>query len=422
MKKIFVFSIISLIISIFTISTPLEASAQIQNSEFESVGNEVEEDNENNVANSRSAPDDNTNYGEKWYNIANSENENLPDLPHAVDYSTMPELLTYLKPGDLLLERNGEIVGDIFHHIAIVVGIEWDEEYQQNYVVLIESVSMGVKYGLLTPTRFEAKEGVLLRLSDATDIERQSAVEWAKVELNKKYSFNFNIVTKNSTHSNPTWYCSELAWAAYFNQGIYLDQDDNLSSGGSIVFPDEIYEYSNAKTILHSDYSTTLEVSNDTYHTYICNGDVYNEPHKYISYNYCFEKCSICNHNRESVSHNYTNRYVSINSSNHYSYCLCGGRIVENHNFMTHDEYEVCTDCGYTVEVNHVHSYLYQSNRDGLSHMKRCSCGDSVREFCIGRSMIDGTDFCMHCGQNLKTDFVFSSLDAILPEDKENAQ
>jgi hypothetical protein len=89
---------------------------------------------------------------------------------------------------------------------------------------------------------------------------------------------------------------------------------------------------------------------------------------------------------------------------------------------MTHDEYEVCTDCGYTVEVNHVHSYLYQSNRDGLSHMKRCSCGDSVREFCIGRTMIDGTTFCMHCGQNLKTDFDFTSLDAILPEDKENAQ
>lgn len=95
--------------------------------------------------------------GEDWYDIAPDGIH--PQLSHAVDYSVMPELLTYVKPGDLLYERNGTLLGDILHHIAIVVGVVYDDTYDQYYVLLLEAVEDGVTYGLLSPARFEEKAG-----------------------------------------------------------------------------------------------------------------------------------------------------------------------------------------------------------------------------------------------------------------------
>lgn len=403
MKKIFSLPILCVLILSFAIISPLEANAETfyPNSDASTQETSDIANYENTSIDPQSAPGGEESNGEDWYNIA--FDGETPCLPHAVDYSTFPELLSYLKPGDLLFERNGESFGDVFHHIAIVVDVVWDKTYQQEYVLLIESVSEGVKYGLLTPTRFTEKEGVLLRLTDATDAQKQSAVLWAKEELNSGYSFDPTIVTKNPNHSNTTWYCSELAWAAYYWQGIYLDKDDNLSSGGSIVFPDEIYEYDNATTILHSDYDTTLVATNDTYHTYTCNGDIYNEAHTYEVYNSCYEKCSVCNHSRQSSAHAYTNGHVSINSTQHYSYCSCGAKTTETHNFLESGEYKTCSDCGYEIEVDHVHAYVYTPCGFGLRHTKRCSCGDSTTEFCVGRAIIGEPAYCIRCGQRLNT-------------------
>lgn len=424
MKKIFLLPLLCVLIISLSIISPLTANAKTLdvNSNTCSQETNVNCSYENASAESRSSGSGGEEVdGEDWYNIA-SDGE-TPCLPHAVDYSTFPELLSYLKPGDLLFERNGESVGDIFHHIAIVVGVVWDETYQQEYVLLIESVSEGVKYGLLTPTRFTEKEGILLRLTDATDEQKQSAVLWAEEELNSGYSFDPTIVTKNPNHSNTTWYCSELAWAAYYWQGIYLDQDDNLSSGGSIVYPDEIYEYANATTILHSDYATTLVATNDTYHTYTCDGDIYDETHTYEAYNSCYEKCSICNHSRQANAHSYTNRYVYVNSTGHRAYCSCGATVTEAHAFEQLENFKICYDCGYKVNTSsHVHSYIYTSCGDGLRHNKTCACGISTKELCIGTSMAGGISICVHCGQSLNgllsidTDL---STEAILPVTKE---
>ncbi len=49
-------------------------------------------------------------------------------------------------------------------------------------------------------------------------------------------------------------------------------------------------------------------------------------------------------------------------------------------------------------------------------HKKSCSCGDSVRESCVGHSFIGGTSSCVLCGQQLNS---FPELLAIGKEDEE---
>ena len=87
---------------------------------------------------------------------------NAPKLGNqTIDYNQMSELLTYLKPGDIIYETNDSIVGDITKHIAIVYDILWDEEHQQHYVSIIEAYTGGVGYGIMTPNRFEEKKVIL---------------------------------------------------------------------------------------------------------------------------------------------------------------------------------------------------------------------------------------------------------------------
>ena len=364
-------------------------------------------------------PDD-----EDWYDIA-PDGVN-PELPHSVDYSDMPELLSYLKPGDLIYERNGSVVGDILHHIAIVVGVIYDEDLDQEYVLLLEAVSDGVTYGLMTPTRFQEKQAIAIRLTDATEQQKSSAIEWAKMELNEPYwSANIRLnPSKGSQHSQSGWYCSELTWAAYYAQGIYLDLDDNLPSGGSIVFPDEIYQYANATTILHSDYYTSLTVLNSSYHTYSCDGDVYNELHTFEPYNCCYEKCSVCGYKHQIATHNYIDKFLSIDSLTHRAYCKCGAVKTENHSFDEIDGMNICSSCGFSISAEHEHSYYYVPAIRGVSHYKKCSCGVEILQYCFGASIFGEDAYCATCGQlmNKGSGLLMTTAeeDALIPKKDED--
>jgi len=95
-------------------------------------------------------------------------------------------------------------------------------------------------------------------------------------------------------------------------------------------------------------------------------------------YTYCLAGCGY-----ESGSHSYTNKYVSNEVNGHYSYCICGAYITEEHNYVEccYDG-KVCTLCGYKDHTScHTHSYNFAYESSSSSYHKAfCKCGRYVSQ------------------------------------------
>ncbi len=270
----------------------------------------------------------------------------VPKLAHAVDYSQNPNLLKYLKKGDLIYEP--EAGWSITGHTALVVDIAYDATYQQEYVLVVEAVShAGVCYGVLTPNRFNSLKPIIKRVKTATQAQINSAVDWACNQVGKDYFLN--LTTKDADPNNRNWYCSELVWAAFYWQGIYLDQNDNEETGGSVVMPHEINADADLTTIMQHGKTTTITSNGAAMHTITCNSETFTEKHTYITYNSSQVICTVCDH-------------------------------------------------------IHTHSYTYRSCGDGSNHRKVCTCGISTMETCFGITS-GGITTCKKCGQKI-TGFV----------------
>ena len=267
----------------------------------------------------------------------------VPKLAHAVDYSQNPNLLKYLKKGDLIYEP--EAGWSITGHTALVVDIAYDATYQQEYVLVVEAVpNGGVCYGVLTPNRFNTLKDIIKRVKTATQAQINSAVSWACNQVGKSY---FVSTSKSPDPDNEFWYCSELVWAAFYWQGIYLDQNDNEASGGSVVMPHEINADADLTTIMQHGKTTVATSNNTSTHTITCNNETFTENHKYITYNSSQVICAVCD-------------YI------------------------------------------HSHSYtIYRSCGDGVNHRKFCGCGaSSGLESCFGIAL-NGISTCKKCGQKI---------------------
>lgn len=205
----------------------------------------------------------------------------VPKLAYAVDYSQNPNLLKYLKKGDLIYEP--EAGWSITGHTALVVDIAYDATYQQEYVLVVEAApNGGVCYGVLTPNRFNTLKDIIKRVKTATQAQINSAVSWACNQVGKSY---FVSTTKSPDPDNEFWYCSELVWAAFYWQGIYLDQNDNEETGGSVVMPYEINADADLTTIMQHGKTTVATSNNASTHTITCNNETFTEKHTYITYN-----------------------------------------------------------------------------------------------------------------------------------------
>ncbi|MCK4394057.1 VWA domain-containing protein [Candidatus Bipolaricaulota bacterium] len=84
---------------------------------------------------------------------------------------------------------------------------------------VIEALKVGVRETSIA-TWDERTEAMLLDVSATFEV-REEAVDFARGQLGKPYDFNWT--QKNPDYNEPRWYCSELVWAAYFNQGVNLE-------------------------------------------------------------------------------------------------------------------------------------------------------------------------------------------------------
>lgn len=73
------------------------------------------------------------------------------------------------------------------------------------------------------------KKVTVLRVKKAKASQINKAVNFCIKQLNKKYSLDFKHDTKSSEKD---WYCSELVWAAYKNQGINIETTGRLNEPG----------------------------------------------------------------------------------------------------------------------------------------------------------------------------------------------
>ena len=157
--------------------------------------------------------------GGKWYdNIGDSS----PKLNHAASYDKY-NILSTVKKGDIIEETEG-LVAQVTGHIAIVQGKYWDSTYSQYYIRTIEAGINGVVYGVLDDERYDDRGVSVYYVTSATSTQKTDAVTFCKNQLGKPYWLAIPALTRcNYSSSATNWYCSELVWAAYYNQGINLN-------------------------------------------------------------------------------------------------------------------------------------------------------------------------------------------------------
>ena len=158
-------------------------------------------------------------------------------------------LLNIVQAGDIIHESEGG--GGITGHCVMVEGIYYSTDYAQYYIRVVEAIGYvsgsvgegeGVCRGILDDDRIDSRGGTVLRVRNASSSQKTSAASFCVSQIGKEY----DVVTGgHSTSSSSTnWYCSELVWAAYYNQGIDLESDR-----GIWVTPQEIYDSSETTTI-----------------------------------------------------------------------------------------------------------------------------------------------------------------------------
>ena len=100
-----------------------------------------------------------------------------------------------------------------------------------------------MRRGILDDTRADEKGVNILRVWKATTTQKNKAVSFCVGELGANYKLDFQ---KDTSASEIDWYCSELVWAAYYNQGIDLESPYVNEPG---VTPHDILASSYVKNI-----------------------------------------------------------------------------------------------------------------------------------------------------------------------------
>ena len=143
------------------------------------------------------------------------------------DLEYVPAWRENIQPGDILYDRFASGVG----HTGIYVGEGWVIE-ALGIPPLTSGFPGQVKRNPITSWDYPQRDTVyLLRVKKPNYLNAyewqqriSSAIDFAKKQQSptaKSYDWSWH--TKQYDINSPSWYCSELVWAAYFNQGVDLE-------------------------------------------------------------------------------------------------------------------------------------------------------------------------------------------------------
>ena len=214
----------------------------------EEITNGVEEPGES-VQPSSASPSGDADYilSATTYNVTpNSEFKRTPVYDGRYDYSTLTE-------GDIVFETqtigsfgHTAIISDMFHQANFGL-------YTSDYIQTIEAVGGGVQYGFLDDVRMIDYAIIIYRVKNSTPTIRQNAVSFCRSQLGKPYHLAVFIgdFKKDTAPTTSAWYCSELLYAAYYNNGIDIDIREDGSDGEKGILPLDIYASANVNKIFH---------------------------------------------------------------------------------------------------------------------------------------------------------------------------
>ncbi|TSC95411.1 MAG: periplasmic copper-binding [Parcubacteria group bacterium Athens1014_10] len=175
----------------------------------------------------------------------------------------VPEWRKDIQPGDILydagalpIKRRGIILYSI-GHIGMYVGdVEIDGEIFHNQVVeankKTEDGRRGVQYRNIETWDYPKRKLVYLLRVNASNEKKENVVTFTKEQIKKPYKFPW--LTKDPDPDSPSWYCSELVWAAYYNQRINLEEGEEPFDNP--VAPSEIYN--DTDTLVVADHLNYL--------------------------------------------------------------------------------------------------------------------------------------------------------------------
>lgn len=154
-----------------------------------------------------------------------------------------PEWRRDIQPGDILYDPYTFGVG----HTALYIGDGQVVEAQGDAFNWYDSTKNQVFENPISewdyPNRADA---YILRVAkpanvsvDQFDKIKADAIQFALDQIGKPYDWDW--LTKHSDHDASSWYCSELVWAAYINQGIDLEYYPDPDGIISPVSPSEIF-------------------------------------------------------------------------------------------------------------------------------------------------------------------------------------
>ena len=189
-------------------------------------------------------------------------------------------LYEILEPGDILIYLSDR--PDTEGHCRIF------KEYNDltRRYIFIEAAPVVVKHSM-TELRLKAlawfwyERLVVVRIVNATEEQKQNAIEFCERQIGKKFDGNYLYINKSynpedGEKNSNEWYCSELVWAAYYNcnysfprniggllgkfeygKGIDIDYngwmpDSEDDSGNKYIFvgPEDIVKDPDVKEIL----------------------------------------------------------------------------------------------------------------------------------------------------------------------------
>ncbi|MFA5172883.1 MAG: NosD domain-containing protein [Candidatus Paceibacterota bacterium] len=185
-----------------------------------------------------------------------------------------------IEVGDILYDPIGAVIDlKIIEsvktgHIGIYVGdVEYGGIIWPNQVIEATLVGGGVyMIGIEVWDYPTTKEAWILRPKAPSELKRK-AVEFTESQIGKGYT-KLNFFSRNPSPNNERWYCSELIWAAYFQEGKGIDLASvNIEEVGGIInsavspldifVDDDVYSVS-----YHGDYDVIPE---DAFRVYNAN-------------------------------------------------------------------------------------------------------------------------------------------------------
>lgn len=160
--------------------------------------------------------------GNEYYTEANYFKRT--PIYEAFDYSLIYE-------GDIIYESASKMIS---RHVAFIYETSQPSAYG-NYVQTIEAAPNGVEYGFLDDDRMVRFGVIIYRIHRATSSAIEIAKNFIKLQLGKPFNYNMvdNAMKTNTSSDTPSWYCSELIFAAYYKAGY------NICSNNSLRFDPE---------------------------------------------------------------------------------------------------------------------------------------------------------------------------------------